>query len=88
MANKLSKLTMPDKAGGDYPMAVPSRPSAKETREQEMERRRYRAKDAMRTLIEAERIRGDRQLMADIQVVAAEEAKKLRTIQARRPGAK
>jgi hypothetical protein len=87
MANKLSKLTMADanKPSGDYPIATgPSR----STKEQDMERRRWRAKDAMRTLIEAERIRKDRQLMADIQVVAAEEAKKLRTIQERRPGAK
>lgn len=87
MANKLSKLTTEaaGKPSGDYPMSVaPNKP----TREQDMERRRYRAKDAMRTLIEAERIRCDRQLMADIQVVAAEESKKLRTIQTRRPSAK
>lgn len=87
MANKLSKLTTEaaGKPSGDYPVST-SPP--RDTRAQDMERRRWRAKDAMRTLIEAERIRADKQLMADIQVVAAEEAKKLKTIQSRRPGAK
>lgn len=87
MANKLSKLTTEaaGKPSGDYPMATAA---PRDTKAQEMERRRYRAKDAMRTLIEAERIRSDPQLMADIRVVAAEEAKKLKTIQTKRPGAK
>ncbi len=84
MANKLSKLTTSDKASTGYPDAAPSPP--RRTKEDEMKERRWKAKDAMQTLIRAEEIRRDRQLMADIQVVAAEEAKRLQTI--RRPGAK
>ena len=85
MANKLSKLTITDKVSGDnYPVTALSN---RRTKEDEMRERRWKAKDALQCLIRAEEIRRDKQLMADIQVVAAEEQKRLQSVR-KRPGAK
>lgn len=70
--NKLAKLI--SSRAVDYP--VNPRPTA----EQQAERRRYEAQDALRTLTRAEEIKRDRALMKDVKCCAREEAKRLSSV--------
>lgn len=81
--NRLSKLVMTEAGGGDYPSPVSS---GKSSEADQMRQRRYRAEDALRTLIRAEEIKRDGQLMADIKVVAAEQAKALSAVEKKSSG--
>lgn len=80
-AHKLSKLVVEEARDVGYPVS-PSSPG-KQTEEQKMRERKYRAKDALHTLMRAAEIRKDRQLMADVMVIAKEEAKRLATVKQR-----
>lgn len=68
--NRLAKLT---KSTVTEASPVMHRPSAQE----QAERRRYQAEDALRTITRAEEIKRNRPLMADVKKCAREQAKTL-----------
>lgn len=79
MANKLAKLTTKTESGSDYPSPA-YEGKYKPSKEEEMRRRRYKAEDGLRTLQRAQEVMADKQLMADIRCVAAEQMKALKKV--------
>ena len=77
--NKLAKLT--SVSTGDYPSPMSGR---KQTAEDKLRERKYRAEDALRCLERAAEIVKDKALMADVQVLVKEKMKALKAVEGKK----
>lgn len=62
------------------PTTSPCEVTGKRTKEDEGRERRWRAEDALRTLSQAEKYKGDKQLMNDVKALAKEQMNDLKKI--------